>query len=629
MGFFSKAKKVENAIKAVDAAKEAVDSSQKAGTALAATTPPEPVVPEEPDNKTKSAEAKIEDEPKSPLKANESSGAIEDEPESMELANSDGALEKPSDSAENESTTSPTAPIADDAMDPTLSSMSMGSSAKKGKRPKEKAKSEEKLNLAAVEPPARASPQPAVATPPRGSSKPKPQQFENPLTPLSISRQNSPLSVEEPMLRQTSNSPSRTMAEDPLRQNSNSPPRNKTVRKPIIERERPSDGAAKSILVKIGQARKTSGEKVKASQSTIAGVSVTDVAGQYIHEDIHEDEALHEEMDAMLNRTRAHDKSMNAKTAAAGAGQAESSQSPKSTLHLADLYKLAMPILDPNSFSEKQYERAIGRVTFWLTRHECSPHKWSGPQTPLRASVHSRCMEFMTACLDASADPNESDEKSVNVLHMAAYDGQTEMVRVLLDRGADPNRCDRLGQTPLFFASTHVVCQDLLNWLADLSVVSLKGQSALHMASQGRDIDVVAWLLGNMSKAILMIRDANSCTAGDYMVAFGMRNILVRKFDDVTGTGPSTGKKLKSLSKGDGISTNGLEQEPMQNEQKTASQQVLQHLQQVNVLSHARSATNVQDHGGGHVSPTSGRRAKTRVAHSKDRMTKLNQGAPR
>ncbi|CAE7203548.1 XBOS33 [Symbiodinium necroappetens] len=65
--------------------------------------------------------------------------------------------------------------------------------------------------------------------------------------------------------------------------------------------------------------------------------------------------------------------------------------------------------------------------------------------------------------LRSRADANFSTLGSqVAPLHMAAFDGSVEMMKLLLNRGADVNVRDRHGQTPLFFAPSPETCVEPL-----------------------------------------------------------------------------------------------------------------------------------------------------------------------
>ena len=61
----------------------------------------------------------------------------------------------------------------------------------------------------------------------------------------------------------------------------------------------------------------------------------------------------------------------------------------------------------------------------------------------------------MTALLIAGADPNAHDDESgESALHLAAYDGFEEGVRLLLAHGGDATAPDGVGSSPLHLVSS-------------------------------------------------------------------------------------------------------------------------------------------------------------------------------
>jgi len=57
--------------------------------------------------------------------------------------------------------------------------------------------------------------------------------------------------------------------------------------------------------------------------------------------------------------------------------------------------------------------------------------------------------------LDEGADVNEGDYDRRTALHLAASEGQLDVVRLLIERGADVSARDRWGGTPLDDARRH------------------------------------------------------------------------------------------------------------------------------------------------------------------------------
>eukprot|EP00927_Polykrikos_kofoidii_P085391 TRINITY_DN9288_c0_g1_i1.p1 TRINITY_DN9288_c0_g1~~TRINITY_DN9288_c0_g1_i1.p1 ORF type:complete len:984 (-),score=183.07 TRINITY_DN9288_c0_g1_i1:368-3229(-) len=136
-----------------------------------------------------------------------------------------------------------------------------------------------------------------------------------------------------------------------------------------------------------------------------------------------------------------------------------------------------------------------------------SPDTWKGPLTPLRCAVQMHNPRLLAMLLSRRADANATDSKGVAPLHMAAFDGKSDCVKILLDAGADANLQDRHGQTPLFFSPSRHVCEILLSKRADLNIQNSRRQSALHLAAHAGLDDTVAWFAGTGDDALLNLPD--------------------------------------------------------------------------------------------------------------------------
>jgi len=118
--------------------------------------------------------------------------------------------------------------------------------------------------------------------------------------------------------------------------------------------------------------------------------------------------------------------------------------------------------------------------------------------------------------LRARASVNERDAKGVSALHVATFDGNTDLCKVLLTAKIDVDGCDRYGQTPLFFAPNREICKLLIERRADVTVLNRKGQSALHLAGRAGLPEVLAWLTSRVSKQLVDLKDMHGATARNY-----------------------------------------------------------------------------------------------------------------
>ncbi|CAK0860916.1 unnamed protein product, partial [Prorocentrum cordatum] len=113
--------------------------------------------------------------------------------------------------------------------------------------------------------------------------------------------------------------------------------------------------------------------------------------------------------------------------------------------------------------------------------------------------------------LRARANPSVGDDKEVTPLHLATFDGNLEMCKVLLVARASVDSCDRHGQTPLFFAPTKD--RDLQDAGGEAvgpgGPQSQGGQSALHLAGRNGLSEVFAWLVACTSKRLSDLKEGH------------------------------------------------------------------------------------------------------------------------
>ncbi|CAK9097356.1 unnamed protein product [Durusdinium trenchii] len=178
------------------------------------------------------------------------------------------------------------------------------------------------------------------------------------------------------------------------------------------------------------------------------------------------------------------------------------------------LFEVAQPLLEPHTSKEKR-ALALGALSRCL-REGASPHRWDGPETPLRAAVGAQSSEMARLLIHARADPNEKDAKGVCVLHSASFDGLTDLCQTLLKGRADANAADQHGQTAFFFAPSSSVCDILLEHKANVNAVNQKGQSPLHLASRAGLSEVLMWFAPRISREIVDLRDIHGATAAYY-----------------------------------------------------------------------------------------------------------------
>jgi len=120
-------------------------------------------------------------------------------------------------------------------------------------------------------------------------------------------------------------------------------------------------------------------------------------------------------------------------------------------------------------------------------------------ETPLGSAYFGGHGDVIQLLLERGANPDVEYGFSGHFLsHIAASQGKTEVVRLLLCHDADVNSKDKIGWTPLLYASSnkHVdVIQLLLEHDADVNIADKTKFTPLHLASGYGHVEVVKLLL--------------------------------------------------------------------------------------------------------------------------------------
>ena len=119
--------------------------------------------------------------------------------------------------------------------------------------------------------------------------------------------------------------------------------------------------------------------------------------------------------------------------------------------------------------------------------------------SPLHWAAYEENTEIIKLLLDRGADIKARNNGGDTPLHWAVYVGKTEIVQLLLDRGADIEAKNNLGDTSLHKAvkngSTETV-QLLLDKNANIETKNNDGDTPLHMATYFGKTEIVQLLLG-------------------------------------------------------------------------------------------------------------------------------------
>lgn len=177
-----------------------------------------------------------------------------------------------------------------------------------------------------------------------------------------------------------------------------------------------------------------------------------------------------------------------------------------------DLWEMCKPLLDGTAplATQKARLQAVQQI---IKISGVAPERWLGPDSPVVAAVNANHIELTHIFLRAKADPNVADHRGVTVLHLASFNGNITIARGLINHFADVNSRDPQGQTPVFFASRTGICKVLVEKKADLKVLNVKGQSALHLVAHNGFIEVLNWLSARVPRSLVDHHDVLGATA--------------------------------------------------------------------------------------------------------------------
>ncbi|XP_067654205.1 uncharacterized protein [Haliotis asinina] len=139
---------------------------------------------------------------------------------------------------------------------------------------------------------------------------------------------------------------------------------------------------------------------------------------------------------------------------------------------------------------------------------------------------HRDVVEFLVG---RGADVSLVDRWGNNVLHLACYNGDLEMVKLILSMNVvNINSRGWNSRTPVMRAAEsghRDVVEFLVSRGADVSLVDGYGDNVLHFACRGGDLETVKLIL-SMNVVDINARNNDGKTAADYARDFGHQRLL-------------------------------------------------------------------------------------------------------
>jgi len=151
---------------------------------------------------------------------------------------------------------------------------------------------------------------------------------------------------------------------------------------------------------------------------------------------------------------------------------------------------------------------------------------------PLQLAVKHGHLDLARKLLQRKAEVNQQDDKLVSPLHLAAHGDEARIVQLLVMYKANVNSVDKVGQPPVFFASSRGVATALVDAEADVLHLNKKGQSTLHLAAHNGAYDAVAYLTEHEQlRHMIDLQDERGRTALHHAAARGHQGVVSRLMD--------------------------------------------------------------------------------------------------
>ena len=159
---------------------------------------------------------------------------------------------------------------------------------------------------------------------------------------------------------------------------------------------------------------------------------------------------------------------------------------------------------------------------------ESATHIWGNiVETPLHVAANNGDLEIVELLIKAGANVNVLDGENNTPLYWASYHGHVDVVRLLCNQKADTSIAQKFGWTPLIGASGEGhsdVVNILIEVNANLNACNDNGNTSLMVASRKGYLDVVEILI--IANADTNIKNRDGKTAIDCALSFGKSKVV-------------------------------------------------------------------------------------------------------
>lgn len=151
---------------------------------------------------------------------------------------------------------------------------------------------------------------------------------------------------------------------------------------------------------------------------------------------------------------------------------------------------------------------------------------------PLQLAVKHSNLDLARKLLQRKADVNQQDDKLVSPLHTAVHHDASRVVQLLIMYKANVNAVDKVGQPPVFFASSRGVAMALVEAGSDMLHLNKKGQSALHLTAHNGAIEAVSYFTEHdQMRHMIDLQDERGRTALHHAAVRGHQMVVSRLMD--------------------------------------------------------------------------------------------------